>query len=175
MARAMLTRPSLLLLDEPTRSLDPLAAASTRALIGSLAKEDPPVTVLLTSHNLTEVEELCQRVALISRGLIRAVDTPENLRALHTPTERVHLFAKEISKEKASALLSKKLDGIEITERDGALVLNFTRKIHDERLDEILGALLGAGARIVSFDVERATLLDVMESYEREETEGKAL
>lgn len=168
MARAMLTRPPVLLLDEPTRSLDPLAAAATRSLIGSLVKEDPPVTVLLTSHNLAEVEELCARVALISRGRIRAVDTPENLRALHTPTERVHLFAKNISEERAAELLSKKFEGLEIAERDGTLVLSFTRKIQDNRLDEILCALRAAQARIVSFEAERATLLDVMESYERE-------
>src|SRR5919199_5362975 len=48
MARAMLARPPVLLLDEPTRSLDPLAAARARSFIGSLAKEDPPITVLLT-------------------------------------------------------------------------------------------------------------------------------
>ena len=175
MARAMLTRPPVLLLDEPTRSLDPLAAARARHLIGSLAKEDPPVTVLLTSHNLAEVEELCERIAVISRGQIRAVDTPENLRALHTPTERVHLIAKEISEADTMKLLSEKLDGLEIKAGGSAVSVSFTRKIQDNRLDEIICTLRDTGARIVSFDVERATLLDVMESYEREdEAEVKA-
>src|SRR5688572_31105994 len=73
-ARAMLSSPPVLLLDEPTRSLDPLAAARMRALIKSLAKDDMRVTVLLTSHNLAEVEELCERVAIISKGSIRAMD-----------------------------------------------------------------------------------------------------
>ncbi|HKU74931.1 MAG TPA: ABC transporter ATP-binding protein, partial [Pyrinomonadaceae bacterium] len=81
-ARAMLTTPPVLLLDEPTRSLDPLAAARMRELIRSLAQGDPPVTIFLTSHNLDEVETLCGRVAIISRGRIRAIDTPKNLRDL---------------------------------------------------------------------------------------------
>ncbi|HMF58291.1 MAG TPA: ABC transporter ATP-binding protein [Pyrinomonadaceae bacterium] len=169
MARAMLTRPQVLLLDEPTRSLDPLAAARARSLIGSLARQDPPVSVLLTSHNLTEIEELCERVAVISRGQIRALDTPERLRTLHTPTERIHIFAKEISVANAKNLFLQKFDEMEITEKTGTLSLSFTRKIQDNRLNEVIRVLRDAGAEIVSFDVERATLLDVMESYERED------
>jgi ABC-2 type transport system ATP-binding protein len=69
-ARALLANPPVLLLDEPTRSLDPLAAARMRDMIRSLAEHDPPATILFTSHNLTEVETLCERVAIISRGRI---------------------------------------------------------------------------------------------------------
>src|SRR5918999_4734896 len=90
-ARALLNSPPVLLLDEPTRSLDPLAAARMRELIGSLQHASPPVTVLLTSHNLAEVEELCERVAIISRGRIRAIDTPQHLRALTSKSEQVHV------------------------------------------------------------------------------------
>ncbi|HSK74171.1 MAG TPA: ABC transporter ATP-binding protein, partial [Pyrinomonadaceae bacterium] len=92
-ARAMLPSPPVLLLDEPTRSLDPLAAAEMRNLISSLEN----VSVLLTSHNLAEVEELCQRVAIISNGEIRAVDTSENLRRKHKPTQTVKLFLDGLS------------------------------------------------------------------------------
>src|ERR1043165_3562736 len=78
-ARAMLSQPPVLLLDEPTRSLDPLAAARMRELIRSLAQQDPPVTIFLTSHNLAEVETLCERVAIIRRGALRAIDTPKKI------------------------------------------------------------------------------------------------
>src|SRR6266436_1607442 len=89
-ARAMLARPPVLLLDEPTRSLDPIAAARMRATIKSLAQDDAQrVTVFFTSHNLAEVEELCDRVAIISKGAIRAIDTPRNLQAQHTEKEQV--------------------------------------------------------------------------------------
>ena len=90
-ARAMLSSPPVLLLDEPTRSLDPLAAARMRELIRSLAQQDPPITILFTSHNLSEVETLCERVAIISRGRIRAIDTPNNLRALTSGSETVNI------------------------------------------------------------------------------------
>ncbi len=89
-ARAMLANPPVLLLDEPTRSLDPIAAARMRETIQSLAQnKDQRVTIFLTSHNLAEVEELCDRVAIISKGEIRAIDSPASLRAMHTQQEDV--------------------------------------------------------------------------------------
>ncbi len=142
-ARAMLASPPVLLLDEPTRSLDPLAAARMREMISSLAEQDPPVTIFLTSHNLAEVETLCARVAIISRGQIRAIDTPRNLRKLTSGTEMVH-----------------------ITIANGDKV-SFARQHNDELLDEKLRELQGAGHRIVDIETERATLLDVLERYEK--------
>jgi ABC-2 type transport system ATP-binding protein len=172
-ARAMLSSPPVLLLDEPTRSLDPLAAAGTRALINSLARDaDKPVTVLLTSHNLAEIEELCARVAVISRGQIRALDTPERLRAVHKNAERVRLTALGISQEAARAALSQALDEFELLEESQGVVVQFTRAVEDDTLDRALRALQGAGARIHACDSERATLLDVLEKYEREPEEG---
>src|ERR687889_418274 len=104
-ARAMLSSPPVLLLDEPTRSLDPLAAATMRGLIGSLARGPRPVTILLTSHNLAEVEELCERVSVISRRRIRAVDEPHSLRAAHRNRERVLLTLRGIDVERTLELL----------------------------------------------------------------------
>jgi ABC-2 type transport system ATP-binding protein len=170
-ARAMLPEPPVLLLDEPTRSLDPLAASRMRSLIQSLAGGEPPVTILLTSHNLAEVEELCARVAIISRGRIRALDTPKNLRATHRQTERVGLMVQGISRERAESLLASKMDGLEIEEHGPALHIAFTREAGDELLDAAVRALQENGASLLSFDSERATLLDVLESYEREQEE----
>jgi ABC-2 type transport system ATP-binding protein len=142
-ARALLASPPVLLLDEPTRSLDPLAAARMRDLIRSLAEQDPPVTILLTSHNLAEVETLCARVAIISRGQIRAIDTPRNLRDLTSDSEIVH-----------------------ITLSDGEKI-SLTRQHNDDLLDEKIRELQNAAKRIVDIETERATLLDVLERYEQ--------
>jgi ABC-2 type transport system ATP-binding protein len=172
----MLSSPRVLLLDEPTRSLDPLAAAATRALINSLARDaDKPVTVLLTSHNLAEIEELCARVAVISGGRIRALDTPERLRAVHKNTERVRLAARGLSSERARGALSAALEEFELshTEDDDAVVVEFTRAVEDDMLDRAMRALQAAGGRILACDSERATLLDVLEMYERGSHEGE--
>jgi ABC-2 type transport system ATP-binding protein len=173
-ARALLARPPVLLLDEPTRSLDPLAAARMRALIQSLAGGDPPVTVLLTSHNLAEVAELCARVGVISRGRIRALDTPERLRAAHVQTERVGLSVSGVTPERARQLLAHAVDGLEIKDDGAALRIAFTREAGDRKLDAAVRALQESGATLVSFDSERATLLDVLETYEREHDEAEA-
>jgi ABC-2 type transport system ATP-binding protein len=67
-AASLLRRPKLLLLDEPTTGLDPAGMRDMRALVRSLAGEG--ITILLSSHLLTEVEELCNRVAIIQKGRI---------------------------------------------------------------------------------------------------------
>ena len=168
-ARALLAEPPVLLLDEPTRSLDPLAASRMRALISSLTRARPPVTVLLTSHNLAEVEELCGRVAVISRGQIRALETPKNLRALHKQPERVHLTVRNISPALAERTLARELSNLEITAQDQSLVVAFTREAGDTDLDLAVRLLQENGGIILASDSRRATLLDVLESYEREQ------
>lgn len=168
-ARALLSNPPVLLLDEPTRSLDPLAAARLRSIISQLVKVQPHVSILLTSHNLNEVEELCERVAIISQGKIRAIDTPKNLRALHKQTERVSITLRGIEKQKIEGFLAHKLSNLEITEQAEALVLSFTRETNDESLDSALRFLVEGGAGISEIDSERATLLDVLTAIEQEE------
>ena len=172
-ARAMLANPPVLLLDEPTRSLDPLAAARMRALISSLAATRPPVSILLTSHNLAEVEELCGRVAIISRGQIRALDTPRNLREQHKQTERLHLNVRGVSAERVQRALTHEFNDLEVAEQGASILVTFTRETDDQLLDAAVRALHDSGGSIISVDAERATLLDVLESYEQEDSREK--
>jgi len=79
-ARALLHRPSLLFLDEPTAGLDPVAAATLRDELGTLVQREG-VTVFLTTHNLAEAERLCNRVAVIKQGRLLAVGHPDELKA----------------------------------------------------------------------------------------------
>ena len=79
-ARALLHRPSLLFLDEPTAGLDPVAAATLRDELGTLVRREG-VTVFLTTHNLAEAERLCGRVAVIKQGRLLEVGHPDELKA----------------------------------------------------------------------------------------------
>lgn len=169
LARALISNPPVLLLDEPTRSLDPLAAARLRSLIKNLSTRETPVSILLTSHNLDEVEELCARVTIISRGQIRAVDTPKNLRRANMPSERLHITARGIDTKRAAQIFDGRFEALEMKEEDSALNISFTRHANDDSLDAAVRSLQENGATILSFDSERATLLDVLESYEAEE------
>ena len=76
MAGALVGNPKVIILDEPTVGLDPKQVTEIRALIKELGKEH---TVILTSHILSEVSQICNRVIIINKGEIIAIDTPENL------------------------------------------------------------------------------------------------
>jgi len=79
-ARALFHHPSLVFLDEPTAGFDPMAAAALRNDLASLVAREG-VTVLLTTHNLSEAEKLCAQVAVIRQGKLLAVGAPDELRA----------------------------------------------------------------------------------------------
>jgi ABC-2 type transport system ATP-binding protein len=82
LAKAFLNHPTLLLLDEPTASLDPAAADEVRHRIRRYADE-PDVGILWTSHNMYEVEEVCHRVLFLSRGNILLEGDPKRLPSQH--------------------------------------------------------------------------------------------
>jgi len=206
-ARAMLANPPILLLDEPTRSLDPLAAARMRATIKSLAQTDGR-TVFLTSHNLAEVEELCDRVAIIGKGAIHALDTPAKLRTMHTEEEQISIRFASLDLRAVEQALTRSFgkdfllkgalfpspsgrgargegpagvsphpnppqDGEgagsqEMSTPSDENILKFRRAPNDDLLNNVLRVLQERGAVIRSVETERATLLDVLESYEKE-------
>ena len=76
MAGALVSNPKVIILDEPTVGLDPKQVTEIRALIKELGKEH---TIILSSHILSEVSQICNRVIIINNGKIVAIDTPENL------------------------------------------------------------------------------------------------
>lgn len=90
LAKAMLNEPNLLLLDEPTASLDPSMASEIRAHVRSFAKGD--VGILWTSHNMYEVEEVCDRVLFLSHGKILLEGNPKTLPGEHGRKTLEELF-----------------------------------------------------------------------------------
>ena len=89
-ARALLSKPKLLLLDEPTTGLDPRSKREVQALVQELNQQSG-TTILLTTHDMSEAEVLCNRIAIVDEGKIVALDTPVALKRLiprngHEPT-----------------------------------------------------------------------------------------
>lgn len=80
-ARALLTRPAVLLLDEPTTGLDPRSKLEVQAVIRELCQQDG-TTILLTTHDMAEADNLCDRIAIMDAGEVVALDTPEALKQL---------------------------------------------------------------------------------------------
>jgi len=103
LAKALLNRPELLLLDEPTASLDPSAAQIVRARIAKLAREGNR-GILWTSHNMLEVEEVCDRVLFLSHGKILLEGDPKRLPQEHGAATLEELFIRIAREPLASSV-----------------------------------------------------------------------
>ena len=117
MAGALVGRPKILILDEPTVGLDPKQITEIRNLIKELGKTH---TVILSSHILSEVSQICNKVIIINKGRIVAIDTPENLESKVTNHNSVYITIEDpenkikIMKEKIADI--KKIELVEENE-----------------------------------------------------------
>ena len=107
MAGALVGNPKILILDEPTVGLDPKQITEIRALIKSLGKEH---TVILSSHILSEVSQICEKVIIINKGKIIAIDTPGNLEEKVKDENAVTLTVED--KENKIEEVTKQIKGI---------------------------------------------------------------
>jgi ABC-2 type transport system ATP-binding protein len=107
LAQAIIHKPEVLILDEPTIGLDPAQIVDVRNMIRELGKER---TVLLSTHILSEAQQICDRVLIINKGHIAAEDTPERLQARLTGSGRIYIKIKGDDDGLEPAL--KKIPGI---------------------------------------------------------------
>jgi ABC-2 type transport system ATP-binding protein len=122
LAQALLHEPEVLILDEPTIGLDPAQIIEVRELIAGLRTNR---TVMLSTHILSEAQQVCDRVLIINRGRIVAEDTPANLQAQLAGAERVLVRAAAETAELTRALRKVPgLDAIEPTGEEGMLELS---------------------------------------------------
>lgn len=122
-ARALLHRPSLLFLDEPTAGLDPVAAAELHENLIDLARKQS-VTVFLTTHNLAEAEKLCDQVAVIRHGKILSIGAPDMLR-LKQGGGRVEVIGKGFTDQLLSKLRQRsEVSSLELSDRRLVISLN---------------------------------------------------
>ncbi|MCB0101121.1 MAG: ATP-binding cassette domain-containing protein [Anaerolineales bacterium] len=122
LAQALLHRPEVLILDEPTIGLDPGQVVEVRELIREIGKER---TVLLSTHLLNEAQNICDRVLIINKGKIVAEDTTENLQARLLGAERVVVRVRGEADELADSI--KAIKGVRKVETltDGGVEFEF--------------------------------------------------
>jgi ABC-2 type transport system ATP-binding protein len=94
-ARALMTKPKLAILDEPNSGLDVLHSVHVRSLIKRYAKEQG-VTILLSSHNMLEVEYLCDKVALVNKGKVVIEGSPAELKTKHKAVNLEEVFGEVV-------------------------------------------------------------------------------
>lgn len=104
MAGAIVGDPKILILDEPTVGLDPKQVIEIRELIKSFRKDH---TVILSSHILSEISQICQKVVIIDKGEIVAVDTPENLEKLSEKDQVINVVVEETEENKLPSIQDK--------------------------------------------------------------------
>lgn len=105
LARAIIHHPKVLFLDEPTSSLDPVAARHVHNLIGQLTRRDG-CTVFLCTHNMVEAQKLCDRVAVMERGQLKALGTPAELTRQYIKRLKVELEVGENQSDQAISVMS---------------------------------------------------------------------
>ncbi len=158
-ARGLLHYPKVLFLDEPTLGLDPQTREHIWKYIEELAKREN-ITIVLTTHYMEEAEKLCNRVAIIDYGVIKALDTPENLKnalegdiiTIKTPNPR---FLVTRLSEKRLILKSNESAGL----------LNITVKNGEMLIPKIVEIASEAGVSIESIALQKPTLNDVFLHY----------
>ncbi len=138
LAQAIIHNPDVLILDEPTAGLDPKQIIETRELIKELSGDH---TIILSTHILPEVSQTCDRVVIINKGHVVAVDTPANLTARLRGSETMYVQVEAPGADAAAVL--ERLPGI-------------TRVVESDRRDAVVG-----------FEVESATGHDVRRDLAR--------
>jgi ABC-2 type transport system ATP-binding protein len=161
-ARALLHRPRLIFLDEPTAGLDPQMAAAVRADLTTLVQQEG-VTVFLTTHDLAEAEKICQLVAVIRQGKLLAIGRPAELRG-QGATARVEIIGRGFTPDRVAQLRARP-EVAAVTGQDDRLLVEL-RAAGD--VAPLTGLLVRAGAEIEEVRKGQASLEDVFLSLMQE-------
>ncbi len=159
-AMGLVHRPEVLFLDEPTSGLDPVARTEVWREIERLTAEG--LTILLTTHYLEDANRLAGRVAIVDRGRIVAVGTPDELKS-ELQGDTIHVELSERVDGAATSALDT-VPGVHTIEIDGRALR--ARADHGpDGLRDVLAALEGAGVRVVAARVAQPSLDDVYLRY----------
>lgn len=167
LAQALLNSPSVLILDEPTVGLDPTQIIEIRHLVQELGHER---TILLSSHILPEVSQICQRVLIINKGEIVATDSPSNLTSQLQKTAKIRIEVGDPAPELLSALQT--LQGVEKVSEESNATGKFlveTDRSRDVR-PEIARLVIEKGHNLLELKSVQLSLEDIFMQLVTEET-----
>ena len=171
LAQALIHNPDVLVLDEPTAGLDPKQIIESRQLIKELGGSH---TVVLSTHILPEVSQTCQRVVIINKGKVVAVDTPDNLTARLRGSETMLLQVHAPGADVAGALAS--VDGVSRAQGTAGESGVVTVEVDSDRgrdvRRELAAAVVTRGWGLLELRPMRMSLEDIFLSLTTEDVSG---
>jgi gliding motility-associated transport system ATP-binding protein len=169
LASALIHNPDVLILDEPTAGLDPKQIIETRELIKELAGDH---TIILSTHILPEVAQTCQRVVIINKGHVVAIDTPDNLTARLRGSETMYLQLDASGADAAASLT--RVPGVtrvvEADRRDGMVAYEIDSESGRDVRRDLARAVVSSGWGLLEMRPMRMSLEDVFLSLTTDET-----
>lgn len=164
LAQALLHQPEVLILDEPTIGLDPAQVVEVRHLIREMGKQR---TVLLSTHVLSEAQQLCDRVLIINKGAIVAEDTPHNLQSHLVGSQRVSLRVR--GDEDALAKTVRSVRGIRSVAKVGAGVVEFQSAPAEDIRPQVAQAVIDAGHELLEMRPVNLSLEEIFLALTKDE------
>jgi ABC-2 type transport system ATP-binding protein len=173
LAQALIHNPDVLILDEPTAGLDPKQIIETRQLIKQLGGDH---TIILSTHILPEVSQTCQRVVIINKGHVVAVDTPDNLTARLRGSETMYVQVDAHGGDAGAALAG--IGGVtrvaEADRRDGVVGYEVeSERGHDVRRD-LARTIVSSGWGLLELRPMRMSLEEIFLSLTTEDIPAAA-
>ncbi|WP_202947235.1 ABC transporter ATP-binding protein [Zavarzinella formosa] len=162
LARTMLHDPLVLILDEPANGLDPPARIEMRQLLLDLAARGK--TLIVTSHILPELARICDRVAIITRGRLRAIGTLDEIARQLNPQRTMEvLLTEEGAVDRAAEVIRRHVEaGGEVTPSPTESAVRFRTAKSDDAIAGLLGELVSAGLGVIQF---REVQTDLEEAF----------
>lgn len=174
-ARALLSRPRVLLLDEPTRSLDPISARNFRQMLRQITGGPDGCTVVLATHNNEEAMELCDRVAILDHGRLLALGTCKEL--AQTFGDQIYYLWTRNPDHPALLMLDAegraRLIDIAPSEEDGWYCVRLAIAGGMQRSTEILECLTASGVDVARFERKNLSLAELIANVVQSGAEAK--
>jgi ABC-2 type transport system ATP-binding protein len=155
-AQALMHQPSILILDEPTAGLDPRGMVEVREIIKGLIKTD--ITILMSSHLLNEVQEVCDKVAIVDRGVLLTYDSVKNLSVGQDVTVTINTLD-PVTPPEFKAI--KALKDVKSVKRTQTLTLKVSFGGGPQAQFRVLRGIMNTGIKVVSYMPQRAAIEDI--------------